>query len=201
MKFKSRYSFLGVIFLMKCISLHCAISLEELKEKVSVIHQDLYKKSAQDLKNHLGVADCTVTYITAQDLKNTYLDEYKFPFKVINVLPKNLFEDCSIKGSSNVPLKELLDVVETWDKSETIVLYCALSICDASEKAAILLCLLGFENIVEYKGGMKEWYQLGYEFSGSARQSYLHEKAVDKITRAKITCNKTASMHNVCKID
>jgi hypothetical protein len=34
---------------------------------------------------------------------------------------------------------------------------------------------MGFTNVIDYEGGIKEWYQLGYDTHGPASASYLHE--------------------------
>ena len=76
---------------------------------------------------------------------------------VINVLPEVYYNDCHIKGSFNAPLKKLVDLAQSWDRSQKIVLYCALDECDAGEKGCILLHCMGFNDVRDYRGGIKEW--------------------------------------------
>ena len=97
---------------------------------------------------------------------------------VINVLDKQYFDDCHIKGSINIPLNELEANIESLDKNKTYVVYCANSMCHASGEAANILKKCGFNNVYEYSGGAAEWYQLAqenpeFECEGPCESSYL----------------------------
>ena len=104
---------------------------------------------------------------------------------VINVLPEKYYKDCHIAGSISVPLKEIIYLAKDWEKSQEIVVYCALDECDAGEKAYILLKCMDFQTVYDYPGGINEWYQLGYEVAGPCASWYLHEKIG---TKAKEIC-------------
>ncbi len=144
-------------------------------EKIQTIKQNLYKISAEELRIIVGHNFDAPPFITADELKENLQSGSEIT--VINVLPASIHEDCHIAGSINVPLKELVDTVQSWDRNKKLVVYCALSDCDASEKAYILLSCMEFANVFDYKGGIKEWYQLGYPTDGPAKLEFLHMKS------------------------
>lgn len=148
-------------------------------DKVEEITPNLYKISAEELRIIVDHTFADTPIITAEELK-ARMDSEK-DVVVINVLPDYLFNDCHINGSINVPLKQLVGIVKEWDRAKKIVVYCALHECDAGEKACILLGRMGFEHIQDYKGGIKEWYQLGYPTNGPAKSNYLHMKSIQTL--------------------
>jgi len=157
-------------------TLSCVATKEPLQfyEKVAEINSQLYKIAAKDLQTFLGCSYTHIPSISAYDLEKSMSSMTHL--RVLNVLPKILFDDCHIQGSESVPLKELVDRVADWPRDQPIVVYCALSACDAGKKAYVLLSCMGFTNVVDYEGGIKEWYQLGYSVGGPASYSYLHVK-------------------------
>lgn len=94
---------------------------------------------------------------------------------VINVLPKDYYTDCYIKGSISVPLEELRTFAENLDRETPIVVYCASYSSTASSQAWQLLDSLGFENLWSYEGGMSEWYYFKYPMEGACSKEYLAE--------------------------
>ncbi len=144
-------------------------------EQHSEIQDRLYKVSAARLQRFLGTSFEAPPLIEADALKQAMESDPEL--SVINVLPQVLHDDCHIKGSINVPLKELVDTAQTWQKDKKIIVYCALAECDAGEKAYILLSCLGFTDVTDYEGGIKEWFQLGYSTVGPAVSDFLHTKS------------------------
>jgi rhodanese-related sulfurtransferase len=92
---------------------------------------------------------------------------------IVNVLGKRYYEDARIKGSISAPLRILVDVAKSWDKKKEIIVYCACRECDASAKACKMLKAMGFENVVAYEGGIREWYKKGYPCEGACKLDYL----------------------------
>jgi rhodanese-related sulfurtransferase len=93
---------------------------------------------------------------------------------IVNVLDKELYDDCHIPGSINVPFQEIPALVDEVDKEQAdIVLYCSNWLCTASHSAAHLLRERGCKHVSVYSGGMAEWYQKGFAYKGSANQEYL----------------------------
>ena len=112
-----------------------------------------------------------VKNITAEDLKKHMNKSYDL--LVINVLSKESFDDCRIKGSLHVDLKDIPKAAERWNKNQEMVVYCASYQCSASKEAFLKLKELGFTNISAYEGGVKEWKQKGFSLVGPCKADYL----------------------------
>jgi len=97
---------------------------------------------------------------------------------VINVLDKQYYDDCHIKGSINIPLDQLESRAKELDKNQTIIVYCTSYSCSASRKAWHILNNMGFKDIYAYEGGMAEWYQMGFPIEGPAKKKYLMEPSL-----------------------
>ncbi len=93
---------------------------------------------------------------------------------VLNILEPELYQDCHIAGSINVPLEELETYVRDLDVNREIVVYCSNYLCTASAYAAELLQKLGFKQVFAYEAGLAEWYQRGLLIEGLAKQRYLN---------------------------
>lgn len=104
----------------------------------------------------------------------TKLDNEKV--KVINVLESKYFNDCHIKGSINIPHDQLLEQTASWDKDQEIIVYCANLECTKSKKSYELLVDIGFKNVYEYPGGIKEWFQSGQKIDGNCKLDYIHKR-------------------------
>jgi len=94
---------------------------------------------------------------------------------VVNVLPRESFEEQHIPGSLNVPIEsnDFLERIEkpAGGKDGKIVVYCANKDCTASSTAAKKLSAAGFSNVSDYAGGMKAWRERGLETSQSKIQT------------------------------
>jgi len=112
----------------------------------------------------------TVVSISAEDLKRR-MDEGGCT--VVNVLSKDMYDDCHIAGSRNVPVSELETAASGWNKEQEIVVYCAHLKCDASKRAFNALKGMGFKNVAAFEGGMKEWHQKGLPSEGACVADYL----------------------------
>lgn len=109
--------------------------------------------------------------IFAEELKDKI--KHAGNITVVNVLAREYFDDCHIKGSINAPLNQLKVIAEEWDKSREIILYCASIECSASKKAYEILTSMDFEKVFAYEGGMKEWKSLNYSCAGECSKDYL----------------------------
>ena len=94
---------------------------------------------------------------------------------MVNVLDKNLYNDCHIAGSIQIDFDKLEDyALRHWDKEATeIVLYCSNYLCSASGEGTRQLQELGFKKVYAFEGGMAEWYQRSYPVEGPCTQKYL----------------------------
>ena len=96
-----------------------------------------------------------VHYISKETLTK-WMGKKKKPL-IIDVLSPRSYKKGHIKGAINIPLKQLKKEAAKLDKSAKVVVYCANYQCHASTQAAKLLGKLGFKNVYDYKGGIKEW--------------------------------------------
>lgn len=68
-----------------------------------------------------------------------------------------------IEGALSFPLKDMdeTNAKTLLKKDSKIIVYCASFGCHASTAAAKKLLELGYKNVVDYKGGIKEWTEKG----------------------------------------
>ena len=92
---------------------------------------------------------------------------------VINVLASEVYNDCRIKGSINVPNAELKAYVQDLDRETSIVVYCASYMCSASRMAWQTLNAMGFKNLWAYEGGTNEWFHNALPTEGACSFDYL----------------------------
>ncbi|HXW86454.1 MAG TPA: rhodanese-like domain-containing protein [Candidatus Bathyarchaeia archaeon] len=94
---------------------------------------------------------------------------------VINVLPTELYHDCRIQGTINVPLEELASYAESLNKEQPIVVYCGSYFSSVTAKAWHLLHDMGFSNIWAYEGGINEWKFAGLPTEGACTSGFVLE--------------------------
>lgn len=91
---------------------------------------------------------------------------------VINVLDQKSYERKHIPNSVSVPLTEpnFIDQVDEQvsNRSDPLVVYCASTSCDASERAAEKLEQAGFTGVRDFAEGVKGWEDAGYHLEGEA---------------------------------
>lgn len=98
---------------------------------------------------------------------------------IVNVLDKNLYDDCHIKGSVNVPFEEFDNWIKDKlnskkiDINDHVVVYCSNYMCTASGYCAKSLLKQNFKNVWAYEAGMAEWFQKGYPIEGVCQKPYL----------------------------
>lgn len=106
--------------------------------------------------------------IQAQELKRILNGENDTP--VINVLDSEDYRDKHIPATINIPLSsdDFVRRVEQRVHSKTapVVVYCAKTECDASEKAAMKLEGAGFTSVMDFSAGVDGWSSAGYELEG-----------------------------------
>jgi len=96
-----------------------------------------------------------VHFVSKETLKKW--TDAKRPPLIIDVLSAQSYQKVRIKGAVNIPLQQLRKQAAKLDKKRKIVVYCAGYQCSASTQAAKMLGRLGFQNVYDYKGGIKEW--------------------------------------------
>ena len=101
-----------------------------------------------------------VETIKAEELKEKMDNEEDFT--LINVLSRDEYKKEHIPGSINIPYKEIAQHSDGLEKDDEIIVHCSDIFCDASPTAASKLEKLGFENVIDFEGGMDEWKEKGY---------------------------------------
>ncbi len=99
--------------------------------------------------------------------------EKKSGLVVVNVLDEELYSDCHIQGSVNIPIEKVDELADTIDKDAQIVIYCSNYQCTSSEYGAKKLRAKGFSNVCVYEAGIAEWYQQGLPVEGEQKKAYL----------------------------
>lgn len=89
-------------------------------------------------------------------------------FELINVLGPEQFEAKRIPGSINIPVDKIEKKIEDKvpNKGRKIVVYCASFSCHASPTAAKKLEEMGYNNVYDYEGGIRDWEEAGYNLEG-----------------------------------
>jgi len=75
--------------------------------------------------------------------------------RVIDVRTAGEYATSHIPGAENVPINTLESVVESWDRSQPIAVYCAVG--DRSASAVEYLTAAGFSTIYHMSEGMVAW--------------------------------------------
>ena len=96
-------------------------------------------------------------------------------FMVVNVLDKELYDDCHIKDSVHVSYDKVEEFAKKLDKGTELVIYCSNYQCSTSGYVAKKLKELGFMKVSVYEGGMAEWFQEGLPVEGPHKSSYLYK--------------------------
>lgn len=86
---------------------------------------------------------------------------------LVDVLSAESYGKAHIKGAISIPLGEIKERSGELKQYDKIVVYCASFSCHASTKAAALLMELGFENVFDYEGGLKDWKDAGLPLGSS----------------------------------
>ncbi|MEX0849055.1 MAG: rhodanese-like domain-containing protein [Candidatus Dependentiae bacterium] len=160
------------------ITKECKTLSPALFQVLEDVIDDIYHLDTNEVQEIVQQDFGCIPEISADDLKAKMAASQDL--LVINVLSEKWYQDCHIAGSINVPLDKLIYEMQDWDRSTDIVVYCALDACDAGEKAYILLRCMGFEHVVDYPGGIKDWFQLGYPIQGPCASEYLHDQECNR---------------------
>ena len=96
-------------------------------------------------------------------------------FKLVDVLAKDSFEKEHIRCSISLPLNEIEEKAgQEFRKDEAIVVYCASFECQASTMAAKKLAEMGFKNVYDYKGGIRDYKEGDISLEGSLYETTFH---------------------------
>lgn len=90
--------------------------------------------------------------------------ENKEKFKLVEVLAKEEYNKGHIPGAINIPLEDLEKLAkQKLKKTDAIIVYCASYTCHASTKAARKLLGLGYNRMLDFKGGKRWWQHAGLD--------------------------------------
>lgn len=96
-------------------------------------------------------------------------------FTLIDVLPKDSYFREHIQGAISLPLDDIEEkAAKVLKKDDLIVTYCASFQCQASAKAADKLLSMGYSNVLDYKGGLKDYREAKLPMEGSLWNQLLH---------------------------
>ncbi|MBP7088819.1 MAG: rhodanese-like domain-containing protein [Candidatus Omnitrophica bacterium] len=94
-------------------------------------------------------------------------------FKLVDVLDREHYDKEHIKSAISLPLNEIEEKAKNFlDKKEKIIVYCASFECQASTKAAKKLQSLGYQDVLDYKGGLKDYKEAELALEGSLHDTY-----------------------------
>lgn len=78
-------------------------------------------------------------------------------YALVYVLDYKSYLDEHIPGSINIVRGHEAEFERHFDKAKEIIVYCESRECGASGSVAQTLGESGFENVIEYEGGMLDW--------------------------------------------
>jgi rhodanese-related sulfurtransferase len=88
--------------------------------------------------------------------------------QLVEVLPREEYEELHLPGALNLPLKELdAQHAQQLDRQRPVVVYCWDALCDMSPRAATWLELLGFD-VYDYALSKVDWMAHGLPMEGTA---------------------------------
>ncbi len=84
-------------------------------------------------------------------------------FKLVEVLSPEGYEKEHLPLAINIPMNRLEELAPKFlsDKNERMVVYCSSFTCTASTGATRKLQSMGYTNVLDYKGGKKDWDSAG----------------------------------------
>jgi rhodanese-related sulfurtransferase len=90
--------------------------------------------------------------------------------QLVEVLPREEYEELHLPGAVNLPLKELdAEHAQQLDRSRPVIVYCWDALCDMSPRAATRLAQLGFD-VYDYALSKVDWMAHGLPMEGTAAE-------------------------------
>lgn len=106
-----------------------------------------------------------VKMISRDELMKMVSSQQKF--KLVDVLSNDHYQDEHIKGALSLPLDQIdKNAQNLFKKDDLIVVYCASFECQASTMSAEKLAAMGYKNVLDYKGGIKDYKEAGLPLEG-----------------------------------
>jgi rhodanese-related sulfurtransferase len=106
----------------------------------------------------------SVTTVDLDGLRRLLADRAQ----LIEVLPREEYEELHLPGAINIPLKELTaESARQLDRARDVVVYCWDGLCDMSPRAASWLTTMGFTRVHDYAFGKVDWLAHGLPAEGT----------------------------------
>ena len=82
---------------------------------------------------------------------------------LVEALPSTSYNQARLPGAINLPPDQISELAATLlpDKTAEIIVYSASLACLHSQEAANELGELGYQNVRNYAGGKKDWFEAG----------------------------------------
>jgi rhodanese-related sulfurtransferase len=106
-----------------------------------------------------------VRNLTFNELLSMYQNNVMFV--LVDARPRDDYDKGHLPGAISIPLEGVREYADRLDREDEIVTYCGGFQCPASTEAAKELMKMGFKNVKDYKGGIKEWTEKGYPTESS----------------------------------
>ncbi len=106
--------------------------------------------------------------------------------QIVEVLPKEDYEELHLPGAISLPLKELdAESATVLDRFRPVIVYCWDGLCDLSPRAAQRLASLGFTRVFDYSSSKVDWMARGLPMEGRRASE---KRALDYSGPEVVTC-------------
>jgi rhodanese-related sulfurtransferase len=117
--------------------------------------------------------------------------------QLVEVLPREEYEEEHLPGAINIPLKELnRESAAQLDKGRPVIVYCWDYLCDMSPRGAALLDEFGFERVYDYAVSKVDYLARGLPREGENADK---RRAVDAIRDEVVRCGPGDAVDEVRK--
>jgi rhodanese-related sulfurtransferase len=107
--------------------------------------------------------------------------------RILDVLPADVYRKVHLPGATSLPLETFEpSQVGSYDKTESLIVYCFDQHCDLSARASVRLEEIGFERVHDLIGGRAAWTALGLPTEGEVGDQGRVGQYVDKAPAALI---------------
>lgn len=136
-------------------------------EKKEDLTRKLMRIGLDNIYGFVHPADVLAMKEELEKVKQISIEEFKEKIEnneniqIVDVRGATEYESGHIKGADHVFLGTILDNLEKVEKEKEVIIHCQSGM--RSSLAYSLLSRAGFENIINYDGGMAEWKRLGNE--------------------------------------
>lgn len=96
------------------------------------------------------------------------MQENNEPFTLVDTLGEDSYREEHIPGAINLPVESIVGQArKKLDANTPVVTYCAGYTCQASTTAARKLGDTGFDQVLDFKGGLEAWKNAGFDTESS----------------------------------